>query len=205
MKRWEGSGAVRAQQGSRLKSYLNLEMLFGFTVEVSYQLQFLFECLASFCGSKQEQQERKKERKKAVDSDWTGLTDYRSLKVKDSILQRDQLMIHCISSDPRSAPSSSSFVHTHRQTVRSVQMMRTEYVRRWSLVKDRHGRAIFWFNQKASNKSLFGFCFRHFLLLFFFTWLISPRKWMQEPVGSVRSVFSSCAFTCLCPCVHVCM
>ena len=61
MKRWEGSGAVRAQQGSRLKSYLNLEMLFGFTVEVSYQLQFLFECLASFCGSKQEQQERKKE------------------------------------------------------------------------------------------------------------------------------------------------
>lgn len=49
------------------------------------------------------------------------------------------------------------------------------------------------FNQKASNKSLFGFCFGHFGLCFHLIdghrdcidGLISRRKWLQEPISSI--------------------
>lgn len=159
MKRWEGSGAVRAQQGSRRKSYLNLEMLFGFTVEVSYQLQFLFDCLLHSVAASESRK---------TESCWLTELDLQSvsLKVTNTILQKDPLMIHDVSSESLSAPSSSSFSLKY-------DFFRSSRGRQWwnSLTRTDDDKTVYerrgsLFNQKASNKSLFGFCFGHFGLCF---------------------------------------
>lgn len=182
MKRWEGSGAVRAQQGSRRKSYLNLEMLFGFTVEVSYQLQFLFDCLLHSVAASESRK---------TESCWLTELDLQSvsLKVTNTILQKDPLMIHDVSSESLSAPSSSSFSLKY-------DFFRSSRGRQWwnSLTRTDDDNSV---QSKSIKQKLVWFLLRTLRSVFSPDWWtqIAVMDWFHVENGcknqSVGSVFSS--------------